>query len=61
MDDHTRRISNQRFAALGHAGLMALTVFHACVAVLTAARSLSNESNRLKVEVGKFLETVRAA
>ena len=29
--------------------------------VLTAAQSLSNESNRLKVEVGKFLETVRAA
>jgi methyl-accepting chemotaxis protein len=29
--------------------------------VLTSAQSLSNESNRLKVEVGKFLNTVRAA
>jgi len=29
--------------------------------VLTSAQSLSNESNRLKVEVGKFLDTVRAA
>jgi methyl-accepting chemotaxis protein len=29
--------------------------------VLTSAQSLSNESNRLKVEVGKFLATVRAA
>ena len=29
--------------------------------VLTSAQSLSFESNRLKQEVGKFLETVRAA
>ena len=29
--------------------------------VLTSAQSLSNESSRLKVEVGKFLDTVRAA
>jgi methyl-accepting chemotaxis protein len=29
--------------------------------VLSAAKSLSNESNRLKVEVGKFLNSVRAA
>jgi methyl-accepting chemotaxis protein len=29
--------------------------------VLTAAQSLSGESNRLKLEVGKFLNTVRAA
>ena len=29
--------------------------------VLSAARSLSSESNRLKLEVGKFLDTVRAA
>jgi methyl-accepting chemotaxis protein len=29
--------------------------------VLSAARSLSGESNRLKTEVGKFLATVRAA
>jgi hypothetical protein len=26
-----------------------------------AARSLSDDSNRLKLEVGKFLDTVRAA
>jgi methyl-accepting chemotaxis protein len=29
--------------------------------VLSAARSLSGDSNRLKLEVGKFLDTVRAA
>jgi len=29
--------------------------------VLTAAKSLSGDSNRLKLEVGKFLDTVRAA
>ena len=29
--------------------------------VLSAAKSLSNESNRLKVEVAKFLDSVRAA
>jgi len=29
--------------------------------VLSSAQSLSNESNRLKSEVGKFLNTVRAA
>jgi methyl-accepting chemotaxis protein len=29
--------------------------------VLSAARSLSDDSNRLKLEVGKFLDTVRAA
>jgi methyl-accepting chemotaxis protein len=29
--------------------------------VLSAAQSLSNESNRLKREVGKFMDTVRAA
>ncbi|ABD07685.1 methyl-accepting chemotaxis sensory transducer [Rhodopseudomonas palustris HaA2] len=29
--------------------------------VLSAAQSLANDSNRLKLEVGKFLETVRAA
>ncbi len=29
--------------------------------VLSAAQSLSGDSNRLKLEVGKFLETVRAA
>jgi methyl-accepting chemotaxis protein len=29
--------------------------------VLSAAQSLSNDSNRLKLEVGKFLNTVRAA
>ena len=29
--------------------------------VHSAARSLSSESNRLKLEVGKFLDTVRAA
>jgi len=29
--------------------------------VLSSARSLANESNRLKAEVGKFLDTVRAA
>jgi methyl-accepting chemotaxis protein len=29
--------------------------------VLTSAQSLSSESSRLKAEVGKFLNTVRAA
>ena len=29
--------------------------------VLSAAQSLSGDSNRLKLEVGKFLTTVRAA
>jgi methyl-accepting chemotaxis protein len=29
--------------------------------VFSAAQSLSRDSNRLKVEVGKFLDTVRAA
>jgi methyl-accepting chemotaxis protein len=29
--------------------------------VLAAAQSLSSDSNRLKLEVGKFLDTVRAA
>ncbi|MGB9115251.1 hypothetical protein [Bradyrhizobium sp.] len=29
--------------------------------VLSSAQSLSSESNRLKLEVGKFLATVRAA
>jgi hypothetical protein len=29
--------------------------------VLSAAQSLSSDSNRLKLEVGKFLNTVRAA
>jgi methyl-accepting chemotaxis protein len=29
--------------------------------VLTAAKSLSNESSRLKLEVGRFLASVRAA
>ena len=29
--------------------------------VLSAAQSLSKDSNRLKLEVGKFLTTVRAA
>jgi methyl-accepting chemotaxis protein len=29
--------------------------------VLSAAQSLSRDSNRLKVEVGKFLSDVRAA
>jgi hypothetical protein len=29
--------------------------------VLSSARSLANESGRLKVEMGKFLTTVRAA
>ena len=29
--------------------------------VLSAAQSLSGDSNRLKLEVGKFLDTVRAA
>jgi len=29
--------------------------------VLSAAKSLSGDSNRLKMEVGKFLNTVRAA
>ena len=29
--------------------------------VLSAAKSLSSDSNRLKLEVGKFLNTVRAA
>jgi len=29
--------------------------------VLSAAQSLSTESNRLKLEVGKFMDTVRAA
>jgi methyl-accepting chemotaxis protein len=29
--------------------------------VLTSAQSLSSESGRLRREVGKFLETVRAA
>ena len=29
--------------------------------VLSAAQSLSTDSNRLKMEVGKFLDTVRAA
>jgi methyl-accepting chemotaxis protein len=29
--------------------------------VLSAAQSLSSDSNRLKLEVRKFLETVRAA
>jgi hypothetical protein len=28
---------------------------------LSAAQSLSSENNRLKLEVGKFLDTVRAA
>jgi methyl-accepting chemotaxis protein len=28
---------------------------------LSAAKSLSSDSNRLKLEVGKFLNTVRAA
>jgi hypothetical protein len=31
------------------------------VAVLSSARSLASESGRLKVEMGKFLTTVRAA
>jgi len=30
-------------------------------ALTSAAKSLSSESNRLKIEVEKFLETVRAA
>ena len=29
--------------------------------VLSAAQSLSRDSNRLKLEVGRFLDTVRAA
>jgi hypothetical protein len=29
--------------------------------VLAAAKSLSGESSRLKVEVGKFLDAIRAA
>jgi hypothetical protein len=29
--------------------------------VLSAAQSLSNDSSRLKLEVGKFLDSVRAA
>jgi methyl-accepting chemotaxis protein len=29
--------------------------------VLSAAQSLSNDSSRLKLEVSKFLDTVRAA
>lgn len=29
--------------------------------VLASARSLANESNRLKLEMGKFLATIRAA
>jgi hypothetical protein len=29
--------------------------------VLTAAKSLSGESSRLRLEVGKFLNSVRAA
>jgi methyl-accepting chemotaxis protein len=29
--------------------------------VLSAAQMLSGDSNRLKLEVGKFLDTVRAA
>jgi methyl-accepting chemotaxis protein len=29
--------------------------------VLSAAQSLSGDSNRLKIEVGKFLDSVRAA
>jgi methyl-accepting chemotaxis protein len=29
--------------------------------VLSAAQSLSSDSDRLKLEVGKFLQTVRAA
>ena len=29
--------------------------------LLSAARSLSSDSNRLKLEVGRFLATVRAA
>jgi methyl-accepting chemotaxis protein len=29
--------------------------------VLGSAKSLADESNRLKLEMGKFLETVRAA
>jgi methyl-accepting chemotaxis protein len=29
--------------------------------VLSSAQSLARESNRLKLEVGKFLDTVRAA
>jgi len=29
--------------------------------VLSAAQSLSGDSSRLKVEIGKFLDTVRAA
>ena len=29
--------------------------------VLSAAQSLSRDSNRLKLEVGRFLSTVRAA
>jgi methyl-accepting chemotaxis protein len=29
--------------------------------VLSAAKSLSGDSNRLKMEVGRFLTTVRAA
>jgi methyl-accepting chemotaxis protein len=33
----------------------------ACSQVLSAARSLSGDSNRLKLEVGKFLDSVRAA
>ena len=31
------------------------------LAVLSAAQTLSSDSNRLKLEVGKFLDTVRAA
>jgi hypothetical protein len=41
--------------AIGLVGLLGLLQVH------SAARSLSGESNRLKLEVGKFLDTVRAA
>jgi methyl-accepting chemotaxis protein len=33
----------------------------ACSQVLSSAQMLSGDSNRLKVEVAKFLESVRAA
>jgi methyl-accepting chemotaxis protein len=67
----TREISrNVQQAALGTRAVSAniVEVEHGAAGtgsaageVLTAARALATESNRLKLEVGKFLHTVRAA
>ena len=48
--------------SLAHVGLFTgIGILSACAQVLSSAKSLSSESNRLKQEVQKFLATVRAA